>query len=73
MRSAEKLLFEQLENKGITAAFARVRDVVRDDMRLAGIEAVVGANGFHERITDGVIAWQRSRTPNSERSAPVSL
>jgi sulfate permease, SulP family len=63
-------LIKQLENKGITAAFARVRDVVRDDMRLAGIEAVVGANGFHERITDGVIAWQRSRTPNSERSAP---
>jgi high affinity sulfate transporter 1 len=63
-------LIKQLENKGITAAFARVRDVVRDDTRLAGIEAVVGANGFHERITDGVIAWQRSRTPNSERSAP---
>ena len=29
---------KQLENNGITVAFARVRDVVRDDMRLAGIE-----------------------------------
>src|SRR5436189_5308606 len=27
----------------------RVRDVVRDDMRLAGIEAVVGPSNFHER------------------------
>jgi hypothetical protein len=44
---------------GITVAFARVRDVVRDDMRLAGIEAVVGSLNFHERITDGVFAWQQ--------------
>jgi sulfate permease, SulP family len=34
-----------------------VRDVVRDDMRLAGIEAIVGPSNFHERITDGVRAW----------------
>jgi len=47
-----------------------VRDVVRDDMRLAGIEPIVGANSFYERITDGVTAWQRSRTPISDRSAP---
>ena len=31
---------KQLKNEGITVAFARVRDVVRDDMRLAGIEAL---------------------------------
>jgi MFS superfamily sulfate permease-like transporter len=43
--------------RGITLAFARVRDVVRDDMRLAGIEAIVGPSNFHERITDGVRAW----------------
>jgi sulfate permease, SulP family len=55
---------KQLENDGITVAFARVRDVVRDDMRLAGIEPLVGANSFYERITDGVTAW-RSRTPFS--------
>jgi hypothetical protein len=31
-------------------------DVVRDDMRLAGIEAVVDPQDFYERITDGVRA-----------------
>src|SRR5499427_6952143 len=52
-------LIKELKNKGITVAFARVRDVVRDDMRLAGIEAIVGSADFHERITDGVRAWQQ--------------
>ena len=37
-------LIKKLENQGITVAFARVRDVVRDDMRLAGIEAIVGSS-----------------------------
>jgi anti-anti-sigma regulatory factor len=50
-------LIKQLRSRGITLAFARVRDVVRDDMRLAGIEAIVGPSNFHERITDGVRAW----------------
>ena len=50
-------LIKALRSRGITLAFARVRDVVRDDMRLAGIEAVVGPSNFHERITDGVRAW----------------
>src|SRR5262244_70238 len=52
-------LIKELQSRGITLAFARVRDVVRDDMRLAGIEAVVGPSNFHERITDGVRAWQQ--------------
>src|SRR5262249_5466073 len=34
-------LIKELQDRGITLAFARVRDAVRDDMRLAGIEAVV--------------------------------
>ena len=50
-------LIKALRSRGITLAFARVRDVVRDDMRLAGIEAVVGPSNFHERITYGVRAW----------------
>jgi sulfate permease, SulP family len=50
-------LIKELQSRGITLAFARVRDVVRDDMRLAGIEAIVGPSKFHERITDGVRAW----------------
>jgi SulP family sulfate permease len=50
-------LIKELRSRGVTLAFARVRDVVRDDMRLAGIEAIVGPSNFHERITDGVRAW----------------
>ena len=49
-------LIKKLQSQGFTLAFARVRDVVRDDMRLAGIEAIVGPTNFHERITDGVRA-----------------
>jgi len=49
-------LIKRLQSQGVTVAFARVRDVVRDDMRLAGIEAIVGVTNFHERITDGVRA-----------------
>jgi SulP family sulfate permease len=47
------------QRQGITFAFARVRDQVRERMRLGGIEAVVGPTNFHERVTDGVHAWQR--------------
>jgi high affinity sulfate transporter 1 len=54
-------LIKELQSRGIEVFFARVRDVVRDDMRLAGIETVVDASHFHERITDGVRAWQLSR------------
>jgi MFS superfamily sulfate permease-like transporter len=52
-------LVKELQKSGITVAFARVRDAVRDDMRRAGIEAIVGASNFHERTTDGVRAWQQ--------------
>jgi len=57
-------LVKELRNRGITVAFARVRDAVRDAMRVAGIEAIVGPDNFHERITDGVLAWQQQeRSP----------
>jgi anti-anti-sigma regulatory factor len=58
---------KELQSRGITFAFARVRDPVRERMRLAGIEAVVGSANFHERVTDGVRAWeqQESRDPHS--------
>jgi len=36
-------------------------------MRLAGIEALVGETNFHERLTDGVRAWQRYRDPGPGR------
>jgi high affinity sulfate transporter 1 len=52
-------LVKELQKTGIVVAFARVRDAVRDDMRLAGIETAVGASNFYERVTDGVRAQQR--------------
>jgi anti-anti-sigma factor len=51
-------IIKELKNRGIAVALVRVRDEVRDDMRLAGIEAVVGPRNFYERITDGVRAQQ---------------
>jgi high affinity sulfate transporter 1 len=54
---------KQLKSQGITFAFARVRDEVREQMRFGGIEAVVGSANFHERVTDGVRAWQHLKRP----------
>ena len=51
---------KELQAQGITFAFARVRDEVRERMRLGGVEAVVGPTNFYERVTDGVRAWQQS-------------
>jgi SulP family sulfate permease len=50
---------KELQSQGITFAFARVRDEVRERMRLGGIEDVVGSANFCERVTDGVRAWQQ--------------
>jgi high affinity sulfate transporter 1 len=58
---------KELQSQGITFAFARMRDEVRERMRLAGIEALVGSTNFHERVTDGVQAWQEAK----ERQAAV--
>jgi high affinity sulfate transporter 1 len=49
-------LIKELQQRGITVGFARLRDMVREDMKRAGIEAIVGPNNFYERITDGVRA-----------------
>jgi len=51
-------LIKELRSQGITLAFARVRDQVRERMRRAGIEAAVGSTSFYERVTDGLRAWQ---------------
>jgi high affinity sulfate transporter 1 len=52
-------LIKELQGRGISVGFARVRDFVREDMRRAGIEAIVRPGDFYERTTDGVRAWQR--------------
>ncbi|HEX4569822.1 MAG TPA: SulP family inorganic anion transporter [Dongiaceae bacterium] len=63
--SDELLRFvEELHGQGITLAFARLRDEVRERMRLGGIEAAVGPANFYERITDGVRAWQAAGGPS---------
>ena len=56
---------KEIQSRGITFAFAGVRDPVRERMRLGGIEALVGSTNFHERVTDGVRAWQRDGSPDS--------
>ena len=58
-------LIRELQGEGITFAFARVRDHVRERVRLAGLEAIVGSANFHERVTDGVRAWQQREAPES--------
>jgi MFS superfamily sulfate permease-like transporter len=55
-------LAKALQGQGISLAFARVRDPVRENMRVGGLEAVVGPANFYERITDGVVAWQAAST-----------
>lgn len=54
-----------LQSEGLTFGFARVRDQVREQMRLADVEVAVGPSNFHERVTDGVRAWQRVGRPDS--------
>jgi sulfate permease, SulP family len=61
---------KELQGQGITFAFARVRDEVRERMRLGGIEAAVGSTNFHERVTDGVRAWQRQESRDAVSAGP---
>ncbi len=53
------IVIKQLQSQGIAFAFARVRDSVREGMRIGGVEAAVGPANFYERVTDGVRAWQQ--------------
>ena len=59
-------LIRELQSQRITLALARVRDEIRDRMRLGGIEAVVGPTNFHERVTDGVRAWLHHESLDTE-------
>jgi SulP family sulfate permease len=59
---------KELQGQGITFAFARARDEVRELMRLGGMEAAVGPANFFDRVTDGVRAWQESLDAGSPRS-----
>jgi SulP family sulfate permease len=61
---------KEFQSQGITFAFARVRDEVRERLRLAGIEAAVGSANFYERVTDGVRAWQQQEKLDSVSVGP---
>jgi MFS superfamily sulfate permease-like transporter len=61
-------LVQELQGEGITFAVARVRDHVRERMRRGGLEAIVGPANFHERVTDGVRAWQQREAPGGVSS-----
>jgi anti-anti-sigma factor len=54
-------IIKDLQGRGVSFAFARVRDEVREPMRLGGIESLLGPGNFYERLTDGVLAWQQHR------------
>jgi high affinity sulfate transporter 1 len=47
-----------LQRAGVGFSFARLRDEVRTRLQRAGVEAVVEVGNYHERVTDGVRAWQ---------------
>ncbi len=61
---------KELHSQGTAFAFARVRDEVRERMRLGGVEAAVGSNNFHERVTDGVRAWQQQEKLDAVSGGP---
>jgi high affinity sulfate transporter 1 len=63
-------LIKELQGRAISVAFARVRDSVRERMRLTGIEAVVDAESFHERVTDGVRAFEEQQRRDDRSPAP---
>jgi high affinity sulfate transporter 1 len=64
---------KKLRDDGVTVAFARMRDSVREGMRLARIEEAVGESNFHDRITDGVRAWQERQDLNPPAHGPREM
>ena len=64
-------VIKQLQSQGITFAFARVRDSVRERMRFGGVEAALEPGNFYERVTDGVRAWQQRGGVGAAAAAPT--
>src|SRR3954453_1389430 len=56
-------LVREQQKKGISVAFAPVRDAIREDLRRAGIEAAVGPTNFYDGTTDGKRGWQQTSRP----------
>ncbi len=58
-------LYESLEKDGIDLAFAKVKDPVRDRMRLSGAEEVIGADNFYASVSEGVRAYLQEQKDKS--------
>jgi high affinity sulfate transporter 1 len=67
--AADRLIgiVNDLRAKGLSVAFARVLDSVRERMELSGAEAAVRPPDFHDRITDGVRAFHQGAPPAKAR------
>jgi high affinity sulfate transporter 1 len=50
-------LYESLETDGIEIALAKVKDPVRDMLRLSGAEEAIGADNFYPSVSAGVRAF----------------
>jgi len=50
-------LHKELGKDGIQLAFAKVKDPVREMMRLSGAEEAIGADNFYASVSDGVRAY----------------
>ena len=51
------VLQESLEKDGIVLAFAKVRDPMREMMRLSGAEEAIGVDNFYPSVSEGVRAF----------------
>lgn len=65
-------LKRDLSRAGIGLAFARLRDPERERLRRAGLEPLLGAGCFHERITDGVQAFLHRRRHDPGAGPPAT-
>jgi high affinity sulfate transporter 1 len=58
-------LVESLEKDSIDLALAKVRDPLRDRMRLSGAEEAIGADSFYASVSEGVQAYLQEQKEES--------
>ncbi len=54
-------LQDELGNDGVLLSFAKVKDPVREMIRLSGAEEALGADNFYGSVSDGVRAHLRHK------------
>ena len=54
-------LQDELDTDGVLLSFAKVKDPVREMMRLSGAEEALGADKFYGSVSDGVRAHLRHK------------